>query len=313
MNFLKEIVLLFGFYRERMRESKQPKPSEPRRSPNTSVPPRRIPPRGGRRPQRMRLPFEHRPFDIGTWIYEHRVGLCCMVIAYLAFGIVFVSTKIVLNTQKYDNTLYVDLTDLQQQLMEEERLNQQLQQEEEEESTPLRNRVSDVHGGAESVGRWDESSQEASESESESDFQESLDEEAAAVASRLRASREAFEKGRREEQEMIDRHKAQREAKEGEQESGVKQQGNVLVEYDLPGRRDVSLFIPAYLCEGSGRVVVSITVNRNGKVTAASVKEGSGSSCINDSAVRAARNSTFNVDPSRDKQSGTITYRFVPQ
>lgn len=259
----------------------------------------------------MRLPFEHRPFDIGTWIYEHRVGLCCMVIAYLAFGIVFVSTKIVLNNQKYDNTLYVDLTELQQQLMEEERLNQQLQQEEEEESTPLRNRVSDVHGGAESVGRWDESSQEASESES--DFQESLDEEAAAVASRLRASREAFEKGRREEQEMIDRHKAQREAKEGEQESGVKQQGNVLVEYDLPGRRDVSLFIPAYLCEGSGRVVVSITVNRNGKVTSASVKEGAGSTCINDSAVRAARNSTFNVDPNRDKQSGTITYRFVPQ
>ena len=290
MNFLKEIVLLFGFYRERMRESNQPKPSESKRSSNAGAPPRRMPQPQGRRPrpQRMRLPFEQRPFDI-----------------------VFVSTKIVLNTQKYDNTLYVDLTELQQQLMEEERLNQQLQQEEEEESTPLRNRVSDVHGGAESVGRWDESSQEPSESES--DFQESLDEEAAAVASRLRASREAFEKGRREEQEMIDRHKAQREAKEGEQESGVKQQGNVLVEYDLPGRRDVSLFIPAYLCEGSGRVVVSITVNRNGKVTTASVKEGSGSSCINDSAVRAARNSTFNVDPSRDKQSGTITYRFVPQ
>lgn len=312
MNFLKEIVLLFGFYRERMRESNQSKPAESRSVPKAGSAPRRVPPKGGRRPQRMRLPFEHRPFDIGTWIYEHRVGLCCMVIAYLAFGIVFVSTKIVLNNQKYDNTLYVDLTELQQQLMEEERLNQQLQQEEEEEeSTPLRNRVSDVHGGAESVGRWDESSQEASESES--DFQESLDEEAAAVASRLRASREAFEKGRREEQEMIDRHKAQREAKEGEQESGVKQQGNVLVEYDLPGRRDVSLFIPAYLCEGSGRVVVSITVNRNGKVTSASVKEGSGSTCINDSAVRAARNSTFNVDPNRDKQSGTITYRFVPQ
>ena len=312
MNFLKEIVLLFGFYRERMRESNQSKPAESRSVPKAGSAPRRVPSKGGRRPQRMRLPFEDRPFDIGTWIYEHRVGLCCMVIAYLAFGIVFVSTKIVLNNQKYDNTLYVDLTELQQQLMEEERLNQQLQQEEEEEeSTPLRNRVSDVHGGAESVGRWDESSQEASESES--DFQESLDEEAAAVASRLRASREAFEKGRREEQEMIDRHKAQREAKEGEQESGVKQQGNVLVEYDLPGRRDVSLFIPAYLCEGSGRVVVSITVNRNGKVTSASVKEGSGSTCINDSAVRAARNSTFNVDPNRDKQSGTITYRFVPQ
>ena len=104
-----------------MRESNQSKPAESRSVPKAGSAPRRVPPKGGRRPQRMRLPFEHRPFDIGTWIYEHRVGLCCMVIAYLAFGIVFVSTNIVLNTQKYDNTLYVDLTDLQQQLMEEER------------------------------------------------------------------------------------------------------------------------------------------------------------------------------------------------
>ena len=56
-------------------------------------------------------------------------------------------------------------------------------------------------------------------------------------------------------------------------------------------------------------------MNRNGKVVSASMKESStNSSCINDMAILAARNSRFNVeDTGSDKQSGTITYIFVPQ
>ena len=109
--------------------------------------------------------------------------------------------------------------------------------------------------------------------------------------------------------------KAQREAKDGEKPSGVKQKGRVLVSYSLPGRTDVYLHTPAYQCEGGGEVTVAITVNRNGKVTAASLKETTTSSnCINETAVTAARNSRFNVDGSAaDRQSGTITYIFVPQ
>ena len=91
--------------------------------------------------------------------------------------------------------------------------------------------------------------------------------------------------------------------------------GRVLVSYSLPGRTDVYLHTPAYQCEGGGEVTVAITVNRNGKVTAASLKETTTSSnCINETAVTAARNSRFNVDGSAaDRQSGTITYIFVPQ
>ncbi len=177
----------------------------------------------------------------------------------------------------------------------------------------IRNRVSDENGGQESVGARNASS--AAESKTVSDFMEGLDEEAAAVAGRVQSSRDAFEKGRREEQEMIDRHKAQREAKQGEKASGVKQKGRVLVSYSLPGRRDVSLHIPAYQCDGGGEVTVAITVNRNGKVVSASLKESSTSdNCINETAVMASRNSRFNVDTDvQDRQSGTITYIFVPQ
>ena len=303
MNFLKEIVLLFGFYRETMQETSKPAP-----------PARPVPPNV--RPPRPRLPFEKGPTDLGSWAYEHRVGLCCMIIAYLAFGIVFVSVKIAMNQERVEGAMYIDLTDMQQAL---ETLQQQVpeQQDEGDDFSNVKNRISDENGRSESVGRTTASTAGggASSSKSIADFMEGLDEEAAAVAGRVKASQDAFAKGRREEQEMIARSKAQREAKEGEKESGVKQKGSVLISYWLPGRRNVSLYMPAYQCEGGGEVTVNITVNRNGKVVSASMKESStNSSCINDMAILAARNSRFNVDDTgSDKQSGTITYIFVPQ
>ena len=303
MNFLKEIVLLFGFYRETMQETSKPAP-----------PARPVPPNV--RPPRPRLPFEKGPTDLGSWAYEHRVGLCCMIIVYLAFGIVFVSVKIAMNQERVEGAMYIDLTDMQQAL---ETLQQQVpeQQDEGDDFSNVKNRISDENGRSESVGRTTVSTAGggASSSKSIADFMEGLDEEAAAVAGRVKASQDAFAKGRREEQEMIARSKAQREAKEGEKESGVKQKGSVLISYWLPGRRDVSLYMPAYQCEGGGEVTVNITVNRNGKVVSASMKESStNSSCINDMAILAARNSRFNVDDTgSDKQSGTITYIFVPQ
>ena len=220
-----------------------------------------------------------------------------------------------MNAKPTDTMIYVDLTEM---LKEQPQEQEQQQQAKDEDYRSLRNKVSDVNGGDQSVGKMIERAQADGQRAAQNgkmDLDQDLSDEAEAVAGRLSASRAAFEKGRREEQEMIDRNKAQREARAGEKSHGVKQQGSVLVEYNLPGRRDVSLFIPAYQCEGSGRVVVAITVNRNGKVTAASVKESSvNSTCLSDAAVQAARNSRFNVDPSvSDRQMGTISYRFVPQ
>ena len=230
MNFLKEIVLLFGFYRETMQETSKPAP-----------PARPVPPNV--RPPRPRLPFEKGPTDLGSWAYEHRVGLCCMIIAYLAFGIVFVSVKIAMNQERVEGAMYIDLTDMQQAL---ETLQQQVpeQQDEGDDFSNVKNRISDENGRSESVGRTTASTAGGGAS-SIADFMEGLDEEAAAVAGRVKASQDAFAKGRREEQEMIARSKAQREAKEGEKESGVKQKGSVLISYWLPGRRDVSLYMPA--------------------------------------------------------------------
>ena len=39
-----------------------------------------------------------------------------MIIAYLAFGIVFVSVKIAMNQERVEGAMYIDLTDMQQAL-----------------------------------------------------------------------------------------------------------------------------------------------------------------------------------------------------
>ena len=91
--------------------------------------------------------------------------------------------------------------------------------------------------------------------------------------------------------------------------------GRVTVSFSLtdPVRTSRSLNIPAYRCEGGGDVTVAVTVDRAGKVTGARVTEG-GDDCMRESALRAARNSLFNIDNSAPaRQTGTITYIFIPQ
>ena len=41
------------------------------------------------RPNRLKLPFDNRSQDIGTWAYDHRIGLCVTIIIYLLLGIGF--------------------------------------------------------------------------------------------------------------------------------------------------------------------------------------------------------------------------------
>ena len=76
---------------------------------------------------------------------------------------------------------------------------------------------------------------------------------------------------------------------------------------------DNSATTRAYQCEGGGEVVVGITVNPSGEVVAAKVASG-GDDCMREAALEAARNSLFNIDDSAPaRQSGTITYLFIPQ
>ena len=80
-----------------------------------------------------------------------------------------------------------------------------------------------------------------------------------------------------------------------------------------PTRYSRHLIKPAYRCEGGGEVVVNIAVNQRGDVISAQVASG-GDECMRQTAIKAARDSRFDYNeaaPSR--QTGTITYIFIPQ
>ena len=138
-----------------------------------------------------------------------------------------------------------------------------------------------------------------------------LNQAAAEAEARMQANREAYEQGLAEERAIRER----RGREDGSEHQDRKVKGRVTVSFSLtnPVRTSRWLEVPAYLCEGGGDVVVSVTVNRAGKVVGARVVEG-GDECMRESALRAARSSLFNIDETAPaKQTGTITYIFIPQ
>lgn len=83
--------------------------------------------------------------------------------------------------------------------------------------------------------------------------------------------------------------------------------------FDLGGRGiKGSLPRPSFSVNESGKVVVSITVDEAGKVTSATVGQGTTttSAQLRNSALAAAKKALFETKSGTISQSGTITYRF---
>ena len=251
---------------------------------------------------RLRLPFEKRKQDAGSWTYDHRIGLCVTLIAYLVLMIAFVSSKIVVGRKPHTQGMYIDLqtlAELEQERDRLERLARERQEKDPIDWRSIQNQVSNENALNEKL-RDDRGTNAAA-----------LNDAAAAAEERMRANREAYEQGLAEERAIRQR----RGAGEASEHQDRKVKGRVTVSFSItdPVRTSRYLEVPAYLCEGGGDVTVSVTVDRAGKVTGARVTEG-GDDCMRESALRAARNSLFNIDNSAPaRQTGTITYIFIPQ
>ena len=63
-------------------------------------------PKTVRRP-RLKLPFDNRKEDAGVWAYDHRIGLCVTIIAYLVLMIAFVSSKIVVGRRPHTQGMFI--------------------------------------------------------------------------------------------------------------------------------------------------------------------------------------------------------------
>ena len=260
-------------------------------------------PRPPRRP-RLRLPFDNRSEDIGSWAYDHRIGLCVMIILYLLIGIGFFASKIVIGRKVTQQGMFIDLQELAALEQERDRLAEEVRRANQNiDWSKIRNTSSNENALNENLA--DDRGTNTS----------SLNEDAQAVEQRMRANREAYEKG------LSDARRAgERQEDEGVEDSSgnrsdKKVKGSVTVSFsfDNPVRYSRKLIKPAYRCEGGGEVVVKVAIDRAGKVLYAYVESG-GDECMRNTAVSAAKGSRFDHNNSAPaKQEGTITYIFIPQ
>lgn len=253
--------------------------------------------------QRLRLPFEKKKMDFGTWSYIHRAGLCVTVIAFLLFGIAFVSCKISMRTATVATALYMDF--------EREQAAEQPQPEQPQELQPydysdVANRVSNENSQLNANLR-DAQGTNASD----------IYNEAGKLDEQMRANREAFEQGLSQVDRMRN-SQGKPETGGDERRQDAKVDGKVTVSYSFanPVRNSEVLIVPAYMCQGGGTVVVDAVLDRNGYVTSAVVDKSRSTTdeCMRSTAVKAALASRFTLDVSAPaKHKGTITYVFIPQ
>lgn len=86
---------------------------------------------------------------------------------------------------------------------------------------------------------------------------------------------------------------------------------NSTLTFSLKDRNILSYNTPRYLCEESGKIVVNITVNSQGKVTDTYINKSSSTKnqCLTDHALEYANSVLFNKS-SLGSQIGTITFYF---
>lgn len=257
------------------------------------------------RPRRkpLRLPFDNRKQDIGSWAYDHRVGLFITIIIYLIIGIGFFASKIVIGRKVSQQGMYIDLQTVEMLEKERDRLAEEVRRANQKiDWSKIRNTSSNENALNENLA--DDRGTKTAE----------LNSDAEAVEARMRANREAYEKGLKDAKRAGERTEDSK-SDSSNANSDKKVKGTVTVSFSFknPVRYSRYLVKPAYRCEGGGDVVVKAVIDRSGKVLTATVLSG-GDECMRQTAISAAKGSTFDHnDSAPTKQEGTITYVFIPQ
>lgn len=113
--------------------------------------------------------------------------------------------------------------------------------------------------------------------------------------------------------EAMDRNNEPNES----QEMAADYNGPTRIYYNLEGRTATYMPIPIYKCQGAGKIVLTIEVNRKGTVEKARViadQSSTSDPCLLQTAVNTASISRFNSNLKAPKtQVGTLTYHFVAQ
>jgi TonB family protein len=235
-------------------------------------------------------------------VWDHRGGISITLIVYLLVAIAFVGSRIIVKSPVHTDGIVLDLRTLEELQQEKQRLEREVRLRQAVASTEdayISNAVSNENAELRDDRNTDMSN---------------IRDRAEGLDSRINANREAWEQGMRE----IEAMRNEKDKGEDGSKNDSRAKGRVMVSFSLtnPTRYSADVVVPGYRCERGGEVVVDITVNRSGDVVSAVVNKGlsDNDNCMHQTALDAARRSRFNLDKGApERQTGTITYLFIPQ
>lgn len=265
---------------------------------------------GGASGARRRPAVYHtRQMSAGEWLYEHRLGLCAVLVLYaVAIGAMW-SARIYVEKRPAEYQIVFEAAE-EPTIDELERLRRRRDELIEE----IERRQFDW-SQVRNVASNESSQSDASSSTPEYDAQtrELMDKVAADAA----ANRSEYERGMQAVGAIGSGGEGGGGAAEGDSSEKGRFSGRVTIRYEFrsPVRSHRSLYQPAYRCQGGGEVVIAVWVDHGGKVVSARVKSWSGSdAAMKEEALYAARHSTFDIKPDApSSHEGEIVYTFIPQ
>ena len=266
------------------------------------------------------LPFLNSKQEWAEWAYRNRYGVFTTVALYLSILFGFSMMTFDVGGGDINSAILIEFQeDLIEELEREKEINkEELNSEDATYDSKVSNQISDANSDA--TEDFEEEYEKVEYIDSEKLLQEAEDSENA-VYQKMSAYNAGLDSLNRK---LLERRRLAKIARdsisrviEREKESNfTRKKGNVTVSYDLDGRHAIFLEIPAYLCEGGGKVILDIVVNRMGKVVSATVKKTYGVTdyCVEEMAVWATLKAEFNMkNDAPARQKGTMTYIFVAQ
>ncbi len=257
-----------------------------------------------KRSQKLNLPFGKRKKDAGAWVYDHRAGLCAMLIVYLVMAIAFVGSRVIVRAPKKQDGIIVDIRTLEELQKEQARLEREVKMRQMQQGGVDAGSIRNIVSNENAELRDDRNTNMSA-----------LRGRADGLDGKMQSNRDAWDQGMREIEAMGNNRGSDGS---GNVNNDTKAKGHVMISFSLsnPTRYSEYMFNPGYRCERGGEIVVQITVNRSGDVVSAAVDRSlsDNDNCMHAAALDAARRSSFNANASApERQTGTITYLFIPQ
>lgn len=254
------------------------------------------------------MPFTKQKTSLSNWIYTHKIELISTMSVYIIILLSLMFSTVEVNNFNSPDGILIDFPHEDIKIKEPEI--EKIQHVDEKVKNYLIDESEELNSSLQDDRNTQ--SQAAKIYEDANKIQQDLIENRANYKNGLEQVADIRNKHEQEASKNIKNDNSEATTKD----KNVSTEGNVTVSYQLNGRYVTRPEIPAYRCKGGGKVVVKISVDREGIVVSSSIQSMTHvtDECLPRMALQAAKETIFNIDQTAKKrQVGHITFMFVAQ